>query len=211
MEWKCLEFLGYDNYFINNNGEIKYISKNKEKDKKYIIDKDGYFRVKINKNNKTKYYYVHRLVAIAFIPNPNNLPCVNHKDENKSNNNVDNLEWCTIAYNNNYGNRNKKASETMRKKYKNGNCYMTGKHHSDKTKMKIKEANSGDKNYASIKVFCEGKIFGTILECANYYNVKYSTMKYWLSIKMNDEFNKKGLKIISNEEYFALKELDKQK
>lgn len=55
------------------------------------------------KNGKTKRFSVHRLVAQAFIPNPNNLPIINHKDENPSKNIVDNLEWCDYEYNNNYG------------------------------------------------------------------------------------------------------------
>ena len=65
----------------------------------------GYPAVDIRCNGKKKKAFVHRLVAEAFIPNPDNLPCVNHKDENKANNNADNLEWCTVQYNNAYGSR----------------------------------------------------------------------------------------------------------
>ena len=63
----------------------------------------GYVLVILTKNSKQTYKYVHRLVAEAFIPNPNNLPQINHKDENKTNNCVDNLEWCDGLYNINYG------------------------------------------------------------------------------------------------------------
>ena len=63
----------------------------------------GYVMVILTKNSKQTYKYVHRLVAEAFIPNPDNLPQVNHKDENKTNNCVDNLEWCDNLYNINYG------------------------------------------------------------------------------------------------------------
>lgn len=58
-----------------------------------------YKQVVLYKNKKHKTVAVHRLVAEAFIPNPDNLPQVNHKDENPSNNNVNNLEWCTCKYN----------------------------------------------------------------------------------------------------------------
>lgn len=60
-------------------------------------------------------FRVHRLVAMAFLPNPNNYDQVNHKDENPSNNNIDNLEWCSAEYNLNYGTRNKRASESRGK------------------------------------------------------------------------------------------------
>lgn len=73
----------------------------------------GYVSVSLYDNNKKhRRYQVHRLVAKAFIPNPNNLPQVNHKDENKENNSINNLEWCTQNYNINYGNRNKHISES---------------------------------------------------------------------------------------------------
>jgi hypothetical protein len=62
-----------------------------------------YYYVQLRKDRKNIHFAVHRLVCMAFYPNPNNYPCVNHKDENKLNNNVDNLEWCTQKYNLNYG------------------------------------------------------------------------------------------------------------
>ncbi len=62
----------------------------------------GYLQVELSKGGKKKMITVHRLVALAFIPNPDNLPVINHKDENKNNNNVENLEWCTFSYNTAY-------------------------------------------------------------------------------------------------------------
>ena len=65
------------------------------------------------KNGKPKTFQIHRLVAQAFIPNPQNLPCVNHKDEDKTNNTVDNLEWCTHEYNDNYGTHNERVAKKL--------------------------------------------------------------------------------------------------
>lgn len=81
-------------------------------------ERNGYMRVVLSKESKHIHYSIHRLVAYAFIPNPYEFPCVNHKDENKQNNHVDNLEWCTHKYNNNYGNFSEKLSSSLRK---NGN------------------------------------------------------------------------------------------
>ena len=68
-------------------------------------DKWGYYGVNLWKGGKNTRKKVHRLVAEAFLPNPNNLRYINHKDEDKANNSVENLEWCTASYNNTYGSR----------------------------------------------------------------------------------------------------------
>lgn len=96
----------YVNSAIKNNNKVKRKGKLL---KQYI--KNQYLQVTLTYNNKRKYINVHRLVAEAFLSNPNKFPQVNHKDENKLNNCVDNLEWCSAKYNCNYGNRNKKIYE----------------------------------------------------------------------------------------------------
>lgn len=73
-----------------------------------------YRRVLLLVDGKRERIFVHRLVAIAFIPNPQGFPVINHKDENSLNNCADNLEWCTHSYNINYGTRNQKISEKAR-------------------------------------------------------------------------------------------------
>lgn len=72
--------------------------------------KDQYLFVALSVNRKIKAARIHRLVAEAFIPNPDNLPCINHKDENKQNNLPSNLEWCTVLYNNRYGTTRERLS-----------------------------------------------------------------------------------------------------
>lgn len=80
-----------------------------------IMNKSGYFTVFLYKDNSAKQRYTHQLVAQAFIPNPNNLLEVNHIDEDKSNNRVSNLEWCTREYNCNYGTRNERKAKAQGK------------------------------------------------------------------------------------------------
>ena len=76
---------------------------------KFDINKKwGYLRVHLSRDGKNKKELVHRLVALAFIPNPNNYEVVNHKDQNPSNNRMENLEWCTVQYNNTYGDKIKR-------------------------------------------------------------------------------------------------------
>lgn len=79
----------------------------------------GYLVVNLTKNKKQKGHFVHRLVADAFVPNNDNLPFINHKDENKTNNNASNLEWCTSEYNTNYGTCMERRKVTQRTTNKN--------------------------------------------------------------------------------------------
>lgn len=85
---------------------------------KPYVDRDGYLVVGLRNHGKGKTVKIHRLVAQAFIPNPKKYPQVNHKDENKTNNHVENLEWCTNQYNLNYGSRNQKSGESLKQSMK---------------------------------------------------------------------------------------------
>lgn len=97
--WK--DVVGYEKYYqVSSFGNIK--NKSTGKLLKPALKKNGYLHVSLGYKD-TKTAMVHRLVAEAFIPNPFNLPQVNHKDEEKTNNNVTNLEWCTAQHNVNYG------------------------------------------------------------------------------------------------------------
>ena len=95
-------------YQVSNFGRVKSLLK--DRIMKRTIRPDGYLSVSLHKDGKQKSFLVHRLVASAYIGNPDNYPQINHKDENKTNNCVSNLEWCTPMYNANYGSRNEKDS-----------------------------------------------------------------------------------------------------
>lgn len=98
--WKII--VDYPDYEVSNLGRIRSLKFGKKKLLNPGINKYGYINVNLCKNGEAKNHKVHRLVAQAFIPNPSNYPEVNHKDENKQNNCVDNLEWCTSQYNHDY-------------------------------------------------------------------------------------------------------------
>lgn len=111
------EFRDLDNYYsISNEGRVK--SKRSGKILKTHSDSKnkGYEYITLNYNGVKKTYQVHRLVAKLFLPNPNNYPCVNHKDENPNNNRVENLEWCTHSYNLSYGSKTSRELYTKRTK-----------------------------------------------------------------------------------------------
>lgn len=132
--WRNIE--GYEGlYQVSNQGNVRSLNY-KQTGMVQVLKPGkhtrGYLLVTLYKDGKAKGCKVHRLVAQAFLPNPDNLPQVNHKDENPSNNRVENLEFCTAKYNTNYGSRNQRASESNR-----------GKHHSEETKRKMSEARRG--------------------------------------------------------------------
>ena len=117
--WKPIE--GYEGlYEVSNTGQVRSLDRYiKTCYEAYKLQKgkilnpgkntNGYLQVVLHCNGKCKTINVHKLVAQAFIPNTDNLPMINHKDEDKTNNNVDNLEWCTSKYNINYGSRLNKS------------------------------------------------------------------------------------------------------
>lgn len=113
--WKDIK--GYEGkYQVSNYGSVKTLNYRRTGTARLLIPKNdkGYLAVGLYKNGKRKMFLIHRLVAEAFIPNPENLPQVNHIDEDKTNNYVENLEWCTQSYNNNYGTRLKRVSESLK-------------------------------------------------------------------------------------------------
>ena len=131
-QWVC----GYEGlYEVDVYGNVYSIPRNTTKGGKLKPQKaHGYYRVALTKNGKTKCYFVHRLVAEAFIPNPENLSQVNHKDECKTNNFVGNLEWCTAIYNVRYGTGIQRQSESRK-----------GVPLSEERKRKISESEKGKK------------------------------------------------------------------
>lgn len=115
--WK--DIAGYEGlYQVSNKGRVRGLDRVNSaganiKGRSLSLNQkpDGYIQVNLFKDGKRKTYTVHRLVAEAFIPNPNNKPCVGHLDESRDNNQADNLYWCTHYENNNYGSHNQKVIE----------------------------------------------------------------------------------------------------
>ena len=137
-QWKDIE--GYEGlYQVSNYGEVRSLDRKqthlingKERTmslKGKVLSKansaDGYHYVALSKNGKLVPHRINRLVAQAFIPNPNNEPQVNHIDEDRKNNHVDNLEWCSAKYNANYGNHRARlinvSSVMLKVTFKDGN------------------------------------------------------------------------------------------
>lgn len=123
--WRDIE--GYEGlYQVSNMGRVKSLSKNIyykngriDKQQEIMMSQllnPKYLFVNLRKNKKYKMFYIHRLVARAFIPNPDDKPQVNHINEIKTDNRVENLEWVTAEENNNHGTHNKNVAKSLSKK-----------------------------------------------------------------------------------------------
>ena len=172
-QWKPIQ--GYEEYEVSNHGRIKRLAyyKNvcnggKQFQPERILDpqtrKGGYKAISLSKDGKVKSFLVHRLVAMAFIPNPNNLPHINHKDETPSNNVVDNLEWCDQKYNSNYGT----SKERISAKLKNGVLSKSVQQYT-KDAVFVKEYPSAIEASRELKLAVSG-----IISCCNG-SKKYTT------------------------------------
>lgn len=183
-EWKPIE--GYeDRYEISNFGRVKSLERKdlnnhllKERILKPKINRDGYSYLQLCYDGNKKGFFVHRLVAAAFIDNPNGYPVVNHKDENKQNNYVSNLEWCTVLYNNRYGTK----------------AIRTGEHYA---KAVVQLTMEGDYIRTFKSLHDVYRKFGyapiNISRCCNHVPKKLSAYGYkWLFESEYKELNKNG-------------------
>ena len=164
----------YELYTVNEQGQIYSL-----RSKKYLkpnITRTGYHTVELfDVKGKSKRLLVHRLVANAFIPNPNNYPQVNHKDENKANNNANNLEWCTAKYNMRYG---KGAKERHSKiDYHTDKMNAARRKNAEKTRKPVLQFTKDGQFVARYNSGAEasrstGVSHSHLLECCNNYRYK---------------------------------------
>lgn len=144
---ECNAIPGFPDYLAYADGKIW-----SKRTNKFLIPavdrKTGYNRVTMtNKGRKRKSCYVHRMIALAFLPNPDNLPQINHKDENKSNNKVSNLEWCNAKYNANYGTRNKRCKLSY-----------------GLERMRVMQRHATECRKRPVKCIENGKIYNSVVE-----------------------------------------------
>lgn len=173
---------GCPGYAITDDGRVWSFKTNKYLKQK--IDKYGYPCVSMSVNNKNKTKTVHRLVAEAFIPNPANKPTVNHKDENKLNNRVGNLEWMTVAENNCYGTHYERSSKTLLGREISDEARVTiskknkGRKLTDEQRNKISVSHMGEKHPKARSVRCieTKEIFHCISDSSRAYSIDKSAI-----------------------------------
>lgn len=145
---------GWEDYTIDIDGNV--FSKRKNKFLKQTINKYGYCKVKLQKNKYKKLYSVHRLVAETFIDNPNNYPCVNHIDSNKTNNNIKNLEWVTYKQNTEHAIKNHRfdnMAKTNKERMKRNKVYLISNGYKKANEKRSKKVMQYDKNKNLIKTY----------------------------------------------------------
>ena len=160
-------------YEVSNLGRIKRLGNDKNRKEKILKpykNKLGYLRVTLSKDNKVKYMFIHRLVAIAFIPNPENKPCIDHINTIPSDNRVENLRWATYKENMN--------NELTKEKLSGENSNNYGKPRSEEIKKKISESQKGGKNPKARGVFCYelNKSWNTSAEVSRELNIDSSNI-----------------------------------
>ncbi len=163
----------YENYQISDTGIV--INKKTGRELKQQ-EKKGYMNVSLFKNGKKKNKLVHRLVAEAFIENIKNYPQINHKNEDTLNNMVENLEWCTQKYNNNYGTYRERARIRMLE-----NNPFKGKHHTKESKQKMRKAKLGKPSKRKRKVILNGIEYESVTEAMK--KLKIGTKKIYQLLK----------------------------
>ena len=150
--WKLIN--GFENYEVSDDGLVRNVKTKRilKEDIKKKRSRYSYALVYLYNHGKRRITSVHRLVAEAFIPNPQNLPQINHKDENSLNNKVENLEWCTAKYNINYG------TLPQRRNVPN----WKGRHHTLESKQKMSLAKKGKPSNQRIEITINGVTYPSI-------------------------------------------------
>ena len=188
---------GFPNYLVTSYGRVLSLKDNNGKDRILEIKQNSgnrhYFYVMLSNNSKKKRLSVHRLVAQAFIPNPENKPQVNHIDEDKANNHVSNLEWVTAKENCNHGTRNERIKENYPEHIWNNKKHpFLGRKHSNETKekMKLNHKDYKGKNHPNSK-----SVVGI--------NIKTGEIKTYSCIKETekDGFNSRNISPVCKHQY----------
>lgn len=163
---------GFPDYTVRTDGTVY----NKYRKQLRQYEKKKYMGIYLYKNKKRYYKTIHRIVAETFIPNPQHLPEINHKDENPGNNNIENLEWCDRIYNANYG--------TLKQRQRERGLFhnpFQGKHHTLKTKEKIRKKKIGNPSKRKREIFINGIKYESITQAMQLLNI--STTKLYKLIK----------------------------